>query len=212
VDALAAVKSVDAVAPPAPVAATTSVAFTPSSATSAQFSDNATIAARLVDQDGNPIKDADLVFALAGANGSRDWTVTTDADGLASRSLTFNDDPGSYQLTVRYEGEKDVYLASANVTGFVVGQDTSATALKVMGKGSDSRLWSNTIDADSASGLSSVTIEYFADGVSLGTTTTDSAGAAGLALPAKYRNGHHNYEAVFSGNSYYTRSADKQKT
>ena len=195
-----------------PTPATTTVAFTDGSASSAQYSDDATIAARLVDDQGAAISGADLIFELTGSDGSREWTATTDDDGVASKNVTFTDEPGAYQLSVRYAGRDNDYASSADQMIFVVEKDASATALSLTGKSKDARLASVTTDADSGAGLRGETIEFFADGVSLGTATTDVSGSASVALPAKYRGGHHVYEAVFSGNRHYDRSADKKQT
>jgi hypothetical protein len=113
---------------------------------------------------------------------------------------------------VRFAGRDGVYLPSADTSGFVVDQDDSATSLAVTGKGSSSALSSTTSDADSGTGLAGVIVEFLADGRSIGTATTGSDGAASMALPSKYRNGHHAYEVVFPGNSYYDRSTARKQT
>ena len=195
-----------------PQAATTSVEFTGASASGVQYSDDALIEATLATDDGQPIAGADLVFELAGANGTRDWTVTTDASGLASQQLNFTDEPGHYDLTVRYVGDEGTYLPDADWTGFVVEPDDSATALSVAGKGNNKHLSATTTDADSHRGLEGLTIEFFVDDRSLGTATTDGAGNAVIDLPARYRYGPHAYEAVFGGNAYYERSSDRRET
>lgn len=194
-----------------PQAEATEVAFTEASATAVQYSDDAVIEAVLT-SDGDPVANEDLVFELTGGAGTREWTVTTDDSGLASERVTFTDEPGSYQLTARYAGRDDAYLPSADTTGFVVDRDDSATSLEVTGRGNDRGLASTTTDDDSGAGLAGVTVEFFADGRSMGTATTDSDGAASTSLPPKYRNGHHAYEVVFEGNTYYKRSSARQQT
>ena len=210
-DALAAVRAVEPVVVEEPQAAPSTVSFTDSSATGAQFSDEALIEAS-VTSNGDPIADADLVFELIGTAGTRSWSVTTDAAGLASKRVAFLDEPGSYQLTVRYAGEEGTYLPSADTGAFAVSKDDSATSLEVTGRGNTTRLSAAATDADSTSGLGGVIVEFLADGRSLGTATTDSAGTATMALPAKYRNGPHAYEAIFAGNTYYERSSARRQT
>jgi hypothetical protein len=214
VDALAAVQAVEVGAPEpteTPAAAATEVSFTDRSATAAQHSDDALIEVALK-SNGAPIPNADLVFELNGASGTKSWTGTTDVAGLASKRLQIADEPGSYQLMVRFVGRDGVYLPSADTAPFVVDQDDSATSLAVTGKGSSSALSSTTTDADSGSGLAGVIVEFLADGRSLGTATTGSEGTATMSLPSKYRNGHHAYEVVFPGDAYYDRSAARQQT
>jgi hypothetical protein len=113
---------------------------------------------------------------------------------------------------VRFAGRDGVYLPSADTSGFVVDQDDSATALAVTGKGNNTTLSSTTSDADSGAGLAGVVVEFLADGRSLGTATTGPNGSASMALPSKYRNGHHAYEVVFPGDAHYDRSASRQQT
>jgi subtilisin family serine protease len=218
VDALAAVQAVDAVVPeptetptPTPTAAATDVSFTGASATAAQYSDAAMIEA-VLKSNGLPIANQDLVFELTGAAGTRSWTVATDASGEAKKRVQINDEPGTYQLMVRYPGRDGTYLPSGDTSSFVVDQDDSATSLAVTGKGSSSALSSTTTDADSGSGLAGAIVEFLADGRSLGTATTGSNGTATMSLPSKYRNGHHAYEVVFPGDAYYDRSAARQQT
>jgi serine protease AprX len=214
VDALAAVQAVDVVAPEpteTPVAAPTVVEFTQGSATAAQYSDEAVVEAALTSANA-PIANQDLVFELTGAAGTREWTVATDAAGIATKRVTVNDDPGSYQLTVRYAGRDGVFLPSADTTGFVVDQDDSDSILRLTGGANDRSLSATTTDRDSGTGLAGVPVEFFADGKSIGTATTDAGGNASAPLSAKVRNGHHTYEVVFAGNAYYERSAAKQQT
>jgi hypothetical protein len=214
VDALAAVRAVDVVAPEpteTPVAAATGVEFTQGSATAAQYSDDATIEARLTSA-GAPLANQDLVFELTGASGTRAWTVATDASGVASKRLTVNDDPGSFQLMVRYAGRDGVFLPSADMAGFVVELDDSDSVLSLVGAANNRTLSATTTDRDSGTGLEGVPVEFFADDKSIATSTTNSGGTATAALPAKFRNGHHAYEAVFHGDAYYERSAARQQT
>ena len=210
-DALAAVGAVEPVVVEPPEAAASTVEFSAASATAAQYSDDALVEATLT-SDGRPLANVDLLFELIGAAGARTWSATTNDAGLASKLVNFRDEPGSYQLTVRYAGQEGTYLPSADTSAFAVDKDDSATSLQVTGKGSSAGLAATTTDADSASGLEGVTVEFLADGRSLGTATTDSAGTATMALPSKYRNGHHAYEAIFSGDAHYERSSARQQT
>jgi hypothetical protein len=93
-----------------------------------------------------------------------------------------------------------------------VDQDESATSLALVGQASSRAMSATITDGDSGSGLGGVSVEFFIDGRSIGTATTDAGGTATASLPAKYRFGPHAYEAVFSGNAYYDRSAAKQQT
>ena len=196
---------------PTPTAAASTVEFTGASATATQYSDDAIIEATLT-SNGEPIAGADLVFELTGESGTRDWTVSTTDEGVASQAVNFRDDPGSYQLTVRYAGAQDAYLPSADTTTFTVDRDLSDTVLTITGGPSNRGLSATTSDADSAAGLAGVAIEFFAGQHSLGTATTDETGTATLALPPRYRNPPQKFEAVFAGDAYYEASSDSRQT
>ena len=194
-----------------PEPATSTVEFTENTAAGVQYSDEAPIEAAL-SSNGEPIAGAELVFELTGASGTRSWTETTNDQGIAFGHPRFTDEPGSYQLSVRYSGLEDTYLPSADSAAFAVDKDDSVTVLKVIGRPTNRELSSTTSDADSSEGLADVTVQFFADGKRLGTDTTDGSGTATLALPARYRNPPHEFQAVFGGNSYYGGSSDRRQT
>ena len=75
--------------------------------------------------------------------------------------------------------------------------DTSM-ALAIEGRGAD-RVLAARLSAADGSGVASRTIDFYADGHLLGSSTTGSGGEARLALPPKYRSGKHGFEARFSG-------------
>ena len=208
-NALAAVRSIEPV-DPTPQAAATDVSFTAASATAAQHSDQALIEAKLT-SDGQPVPGADLVFELTSTSGTRSWTVPTDVAGLASRSVTITDEPGAYQLSVRYAGVADAYLPSADIASFVVDKEDTVTSVTIGGKANKRTLTSVTSDQD-AGGLGGLVIEYVVDGTAIGTATTDGSGSATINLPARYMYGPHDYEAVFGGNAFFLGSTGTQQT
>ena len=91
-------------------------------------------------------------------------------------------------------------------------QRASALSLRAEGNGSNARLIATLTDAESGSGLGGQTIEFFGDGNSLGTATTDGSGVATLALTGRYRGGHHLFEAVFGGDTDYFGSRGSTQT
>ena len=68
-----------------------------------------TLAARLVDEVGQPVVGATVKFTL----GTQTATVLTDSTGLASSPLTLTQKPGAYSLTASYLGDAN-YLASSS--------------------------------------------------------------------------------------------------
>ena len=177
--------------------------------TSAQYSDETTLKARLTDTTGNALAGRDLVFELVGAASSRTFTAATDENGLAQVTPTISEQPGAHQLTVRYAGN-DEYLGSADTTLFVVDKEDTTTELTASGNGRDSALHARLFDSDAAdSGIAGATLHFFANGEAIGSTTTDAGGRASLALPPRYRGGKHSFEARFEGDDFYRPSTGR---
>ena len=192
-------------------AADTTVMFTDNSADAGQFSDDATIAARLVDDVGAPIEGAELVFELTGENGVEGWTAETDADGVASTTRTLTGAPGTYNLTVNYAGETDVYNPDSDQKFFTIDKETSVTTLVVAGKGSK-RTLTATLAEDDGPKLGGQEIVFFANGTEIGRATTNADGVATLSAPPDYRGGRFNFEASFAGTDYYSSSSGSYQT
>lgn len=210
VDALAAVRSVEAVV--TPTAAATEVTFTNDTAEGAQHSDDARIAARLVNSSTDePIAGQELVFELVGVGGSRTWTATTGGDGVAGGPVAITDAPDTYTLNVRFAEVEGTYLGSADVATFVVDKDDSATTLAASGGRNDRQLTSTTTDADSGLGLAGVPVTFFADGVEIATATTGDNGTATVDVPKKETKKNTNYEVRFGGTDTYLPSSANQR-
>ena len=210
VDALGAVRAVDPVAPE-PTVAATELAFTASSATGAQYSDDATVEA-LLTSSGAPLADQELVFELTGSTGTRSWSVSTDGSGIASKRIAVNEDPGTYQLMVRYAGRSGAYLPAADMGTFIVDAEDTATDVRIAGKPQGRELAGTVTDGDSAAPVVGAVVDFVVDGGSIGSATTNDNGVATIALPARYRFGSHTYEAVFSGTAHYEGSSARQQT
>jgi serine protease AprX len=207
VDALAAVRAVDAVV--IPTEENTTLTVTGNSAEAGQYSDQATFAARLTDAAGEPIEGAEISFELTGEAGSATLTSATGADGVATKTFALELEPGAYQLTVRYAGKKDEYKPSADVAPFVVEKDDTATTLVVEGSGNKRVARATLADADSGAGLAGRTITFTADGAVIGTAVTDASGTATLDVPkgAKKPSGKNEYVATFAGDDHYRSSS-----
>jgi hypothetical protein len=149
-----------------------------------------------------------VTFALGD---SRTFTATTGADGIATVTPILSERPGVYTLTARYEGD-DAFEESGDIRNFIVAREDTTTVLQVTGKGSKAGLTARLADEDSDEGLAGLVVEFFADGESLGSATTGSDGSAAMGLPARFRNGHHSYEAVFEGNDFFFGSRDQRQT
>lgn len=194
-----------------PVPMTTNVSFTEGSSSAGQFSDATRFEALLTGEDGAPVPGAELTFELTGRESSRTLTATTDAGGFAEVAPTLEEDPGAYQLTVRYAGSAD-HLPSADTTAYLVEKEDTEVVLTVSGKGKDRALEARLFDLDSSAGIASRTIDFYADGESIGAVATDADGRATMSLPSRYRGGRHNFEVRFEGDSHYFASNDRQQS
>ena len=191
-----------------PAPDTTEVVFTADSENSGQHTDETLFEARLADSAGDPVVGATLTFTLTGEESSRDFTATTDPDGVASVTPTLTEKPGPYQLTVRYDGD-DERAPSVSTTGFVVASEDSDTELTVEGTGNEMSFKARLSDLDAPSaGIAGRTIDFYSDGELIGSEQTDSNGAAAVAVPPGHRGANRTYEAVFAGDDFYRASSD----
>ena len=185
---------------PEPVA--TTLTITDASQDSGQYSDATMLQAQLLDEAGAPVTGRELSFGLTGGGGERTYTATTDDNGLAMVTPVLDLVPGDYQVTVSFAGAEDLAASSA-AGAFLVEKEDTVVSLVTTGQGSKRSLQATTADGDSGEGIAGVPVEFFADGSSIGTVTTDGRGVARLDIPARYRGGHHDFEARFAGNDFY---------
>jgi serine protease AprX len=211
---LNALRAVRAVAPVViATEAVTTLSITDGSAEAGQFSDDARFEARLLDADGAPIANAPVTFELTGESGARELDATTGIDGIASKVVTLTDDPGSYQLTARYAGKKDVFKPSADVGSFVVAKEDAVGELTVDGYGANRVVSGGLTDQDAPdAGLANQTIDLTADGTPMGTVTTDSAGRLSVTPSEPFRKGAHTFELSFAGDDFFTAATDTAST
>jgi hypothetical protein len=192
--------------------AETTTELTSASGTAGQYSDAVTLQARVSDLvSGQGVAGAEVLFELAGDQVSDSWTVTTDPNGLASREVVLDQDPGSYVLTVRFAGAEGVYSPSADVTGFVIDSDDSITTLQVQPTASGNKLVASLSDDDSSDGLAGRVVTFFDDDVRLGEAITDASGVATFVLSKKYK-GYLEFDAVFGGDRFYRASRDRAES
>ncbi|MFN2589089.1 MAG: S8 family serine peptidase [Actinomycetota bacterium] len=207
IDALAAVQAIEVPEP----AATTSLEFTDNTSETAQHSDEARLEAVLTNTVTNePIPAAEVVFEVAGADGvTHRFAVQTDADGIAAVTFTVDEKPGPYNLTARYDGEGELLLPSADVRALTVEKELTSLSLTVEKAKSDGkRLTATLTDPDESGGpLAGHVIEFFVEGRSLGTATTDASGVATMDVKNNAAPGHRVITAVFAGTDFYDGSS-----
>ncbi len=183
----------------------TSISFTDRSDEGGQYSDEALIEAKLATMDGDPIAGAELQFGIIETGET--WTETTNAEGVAGRTIELTQQPGHYGITVHFAGSDD-HAASGNTTSLVIDKEDSALALELKGKGSKRTLDASLADEDSPqSGVPGALLEFFADGEKIGEAHTNDEGRASIDVPPRYQGGHHTYRAEFSGDDFYKPSS-----
>lgn len=200
VDALAAVQAIE------PVGITTNLAVTETSATSGQYTDQATVEAALTDEQGAALADFPVTFELAGAGDPLTGDAVTDANGVARHTFDLDAKPGDYTLTISYAGN-DEYEPSIAEAPFALETEETVTSLSI-NRGQQPRVLTATLtDADDpASGFADRTIEFLADGEVIGTAVTDTTGTAALEAPAPYDSGRYVFLARFAGDDYLAAS------
>jgi serine protease AprX len=190
----------------------TSLAFTAESAASGQHSDQARFAVRLEDEAGDPVEEAAIEFELSGPGGSRTFGATTGAEGVAARTVRLDEAPGDYTITARYAGETGRFVGSSTAQAFELRRDDSDVVLALVGKHNKQTLSATLSDTDAASGLAGRTLEFFSDGVSIGSAVTDGSGTAVLEVSKRHDGKGRTYRVEFTGDSYYGPSADARSS
>jgi hypothetical protein len=191
----------------APVRGPTNTVFSPKSAEWGQYSDEARVEARVTTADGVPVPNETVVFELMGGRDTLPVSATTDEDGIARADVRLLDLPGGYGITARFEGNAAV-AGSADVMNLVIDKERSQLRLKAGSR----RLKAWLKDPDVSGGpLADRRVRFYADGKLLERRPTKENGRATQRLPARLREGRHSFRAVFAGDDYYLRSADRAR-
>ena len=183
------------------------LAFTDDTIFEGDHSDETTLAATLVDDSGVPLAGRDVVLAL----GNESATVTTDEAGVARSTFPLTSAPGTYPASARFGGDTH-YVPGGVTASFEVTKEDSAQSLTVAGNGSKRTLKSTLYDADSLAGIEGRTIVFMADGVVIGTATTDRTGTASFVVPPGYRGGSQTFTSVFEGDDLFLGSQSMATT
>lgn len=196
-----------------PPTADTTVTFTDDSADAGNYSDETTIAARLVNEDTDtPIGGAELLFTLTGPGGSQQWTVPTNDEGVASASQRLTGIPATYDLTVEFAGEDGVYEGDSDQQFFYVEKEVTVTTLDVQGKGKKRVLTATLLEDDGPDLDAGREIVFYANDVEIGRAFTNDRGVATLDAPQGYRGDHFLFKASFAGDDYYRDSSGTYQT
>jgi hypothetical protein len=179
----------------------TQLAFTEASATQGQYTDQATLEARLTDDSGAPLAGRSVELSI----GDRRLDVVSDAAGIARATFDLVDRPATYPATATFAGA-DQYLGSQTSTGFVIEREDAAISFAPAspdeGDYSDSVALEVALVDDTGTPLGgrAVEIGLGAESVSVETTQT---GAASGAFTLTQAPGAYGTRAGFEGDEYF---------
>ncbi|MDQ3991814.1 MAG: carboxypeptidase-like regulatory domain-containing protein, partial [Actinomycetota bacterium] len=181
-----------------------SLSFTDATPGSGRYRDAVRLEAALVDPNGKPVPGAHVGLSLEGTGSS--WSARTGADGVASRTVTLDELPGTYRLVARFEGDPSYGAASVSRT-FVIDRRPTAMALAVSGNGVK-RMLAATLTDPAAGGapVAGRLVEFFAGEQLIGAATTGDDGVARHPADVVPR-GRRTYEARFGGDAEYGASS-----
>lgn len=187
----------------------TALAFTASSATTADFDDPATVQAQLTTDSGTPLAGKSVTLTLGSGGTAPTCTVTTDASGNATCSLTPNQPAGNYNLTASFTSDGFYQSASAAVTFVVTKEETTtkftASSPTVIANNHNTT-FSATLMEDGTTPISGRTLT-----VTLGAQscngTTDATGTASCSILVNQPLGPGTVSVSFAGDPFYLPSS-----
>ena len=182
----------------------TAVAFTDASDDSAQYSDTATLQARLTDATGAPLSGEELSFSI----GSQTATALTDGSGIASASLPVLEAPGDSHATVAFSGRPGL-TASLASSSFRIDKEDSSLEMVITGRGDAKTLIATLTDADSGAPIGTRTVLFSSKGSAIGSAPTDDSGVARFEPPDRYSGRKVEFEALFGGDDFFLTASDR---
>lgn len=167
-----------------------------------QYTDRLVVRSRLVDPAG-PVENETVTISFDG----RERSVSTDAAGIAEAAFDVEAAPGTHIVAASYPGVGAWLGSDASSDVSVLHEDTTST-VTTTGTGSKRRVIATLMDRDDeTSGIAGRTIEFYANGESIGDAATDGDGVATLEAPPRFRGGTHVFEATFAGDGWFLGSS-----
>ena len=164
------------------------------------YSDVDTVTARLTNNYGDPIEEANVEVSLR----TESRLLRTDEQGIVEFDFTLDDRPGTYPVEVAYEGENGVYSASNASDVYTIDREDVRLTLKL--KRASRSLRAVLVDADSDEGITNRTLTFYAGRTKLGTARTDASGVAMRRVPRSISLDRI-FKAVFAGDDFFRRSS-----
>jgi uncharacterized repeat protein (TIGR01451 family) len=180
-------------------------------ATTSDFHDAAQVSARLTDTaKGTPVASENVTFKL---NGTETCTATTDAQGVASCSITPGETAGPYSITATFAGDSVYRTSTASSPFTVTKEETTTTYSGASGpilNGSGVTL-SGVLKEDGTTPIAGRTLTL-ALGAQSCTGVTDVTGSASCSITVSQPLGSGTVTATFAGDDSYRASADAAAT
>src|SRR5579864_2330143 len=167
-----------------------------------EFNDPLTLAAQLLDGNGNPLAGRSLGFAF----GSQTFQAATDGNGVASVNLAAAPAPGAVPLTVTYSGETGFKPAQLN-TSINIGKEETAiryTGGVLLGTAVPQPVSAVLTDPVSGLPIANETINFRVGSVQAqALTNAQGIAATTLTLGPNQASGPSAIVVSFAGDSFY---------
>jgi hypothetical protein len=182
---------------------TTSLMYT--GQTTAQYSDAATLSARLTDNSEFAVSGQEIRFTI----GSQTTFAQTDATGTAAQSMVIRQQSQTAQVVAEYAGSNDFTPSTAS-SAFTINHEDSTLAYHGPTEGTRGEtitLRADLGEPDSSLGDRSAKTITFTLGTQTATGTTDQDGVAMASMTLAQSAGQYPLRAEFAGDQFYTASS-----
>jgi len=171
--------------------------------TSGHYLDYVTISTTLT-EDGNPLGGFAIDFYV---NNTYVGSNKTGKDGVAVFDYLIDLIPGTYPLSVKFQGNDYYEASSAQGSLAVYKEITVLSDPSTTGTYSDSATIGSTLTDDEGNPLASklLTFSIYVGGswVDLGSNTTDKNGYAYVVFTVDWPSGNYSVKVYFAGDTYY---------
>jgi hypothetical protein len=174
--------------------------------TSGQVTDEATLSARLSDEEG-PVAGEEISFTLRGEPVGES---TTDENGVASVRVELEGPAGETVQTATFSGDEARATSTASGPFDILLEDT-AMDLSVTRAGSEYQMTAILTELDTGEGLSQREVVFLINGEPVGAAVTDESGTATFAVRRPRGSKRDVIEAVFRGDPSYASSSDSEE-
>lgn len=204
----------DPVVTPSPTvteSAGTEVEILATTTATGQFTDEATLAARVTSLgSGAPLAGREVTFLIEGHHGFRTAKGITGTDGIVSLQQLLDLRPGTFILSATTESAGE--SPASDEAGLQVTREDATATLQVAGSGSSRMLHATLRDADADGGVAERVVRFYVDNELVGMAKTDPEGNADLDLPKSARGSGRQVRVEFDGDPYFLGATAEART